>query len=207
MLQIVPFNFNDLPLGITVIFLNKILLHTSNFSSLYMSWNNFGNYTAFNLFATPWHGTLLFRNSLLQVVQAQLLSSYDFSMEIIFTSTLHFPILKQITDVLYRQRLHLTQIKNAPFFISFLKKETFLSKDDSYSLLLLTYLAHFNRSRVLWWVCHLGIGSFTSLFFNIFILLCCPEPLKLVWHSFCYLLISAEYSRSCASLAVLTCCD
>ena len=47
-------------------------------------------------------------------------------------------MLEQITDVLYRQRLHITQIKNGPFFISSLNLETFLSKDESYSLLLLT---------------------------------------------------------------------
>ena len=42
-LQILPFIFNDLSFGITVTFLNKILLDTSNLSSLRMSWNNSGN--------------------------------------------------------------------------------------------------------------------------------------------------------------------
>ena len=36
-LQILPFIFNDLPLGITVTFLNKTLLDTRNLSSLRMS--------------------------------------------------------------------------------------------------------------------------------------------------------------------------
>ena len=117
-------SFGDLPFGITVTFLNKILFDTRILSSLFKLLNSRGNNVIYSFLDAAWHGMKFFLNFLSQVLQMYKKPSYDSISKNNWKSKSHFSCLKCKTNLWYKQQLQAMHSLYGPYWISFLKPKT-----------------------------------------------------------------------------------